>query len=174
MSRRFWYVAVVLAFALHNLEEAVAAPRMLDLLQSRGPGYLRAFYSGIDAFTLRTSLLILTVLAILVTLAAARRPNRPGSAYAMLVFGAVIGLNALAHVALAVALRAYMPGLATALLLTLPVSALLLTLAHRERWVSSPVFWTILPAAIVVHGPVLLGFIRISTGIARSFTRSAP
>jgi hypothetical protein len=173
MSRRFWYFVVVLAFALHNLEEAIAASRMLDLMESRGPGYLRAFYSGIDVFTLRTSLLILTVLGLLVTVTAARSPTRPGSSYVMLVFGAIIGLNALAHVALTVALRAYMPGLLTALLLTLPVSALLLTLGRRERWVSSPAYWTILPVAVVVHGPVLLGFLRISIGVARSLSRGA-
>ena len=168
MSRRSWYFVVALAFALHNFEEAIAARRMLELMQSRGPGYLRAFYSGIAASELRASLLILTTLGLLVIMAAARSPTKPGSSYVMLVFAAFIGLNALAHVVLTVAFGAYMPGLLTALLLTLPVSVLLLTRGRREGWVSSTVFWTVFPIAVLVHGPVLAGFLRVSIGVARA------
>lgn len=171
MSRRSWYFGVALAFALHNIEEAIAAPRMLELMQSRGPGSLRAFYSGIDSSELRASLLILTILGLLVTMTATRRPTRTGSSYVMLVFGAFIGLNALAHVALTVAFRAYMPGLLTALVLTLPISALLLARGRREHWVSSTAYWTVLPVAVLVHGPVLVGFLRITMGLARALAR---
>ena len=171
MSRRSWYFVVALAFALHNIEEAIAAPRMLDLMQSRGPGSLRALYSGIDASELRISLLILTTMGLLVIMTAARSPTRPIGSYVMLVFAAFIGLNALAHVALTVAFRAYMPGLLTALVLTLPISALLLARGRREHWVSSPAFWTVLPVAVLIHGPVLAGLFRVTIGLARALAR---
>ena len=172
MTRSSWYFLIGLAFALHNSEEAIAAPRMLAMMQARGPALLRAFYSGIEVSELRVSLFILTALGLFLTLLASRNEASTSSAYAMLVFAAVIGLNALMHIALAVTFRSYMPGLITAILLTLPLSLLVLARGFRERWVPTRAYWSIIPAAVVVHGPLLAGFIIGTTRLARVFVRS--
>jgi hypothetical protein len=169
MSKRRWYVLTALAFALHNAEEAAFAARMLDLMQSRAPMFLRGFYSGIQASDLRASLLVLTVIALLLAALASRSPSAPGWSYVMLLMAAVIGLNALAHLGLAISFGTYMPGLITALVLTLPVSVAVLARGRRETWVAPGTWWTLLPAAVVVHGPVLAVFIRASIGALRMF-----
>jgi Protein of unknown function with HXXEE motif len=173
VDKRSWYFLTALAFGLHNVEEAAAAPRMLELMQSRAPMFLRSFYTGIQVSELRTSLIVLTVVALLLATAASRAPGAPGWSYTMLLFCAVIGLNALAHVSLSIAFGTYMPGLITALVLTLPVSVAVLVRGWRDRWVLPSAYWTILPAAVVVHGPVLAVFIRTTISVFRVFIRGA-
>ena len=168
MNRRSWYFLTAVAFALHNAEEAAAAPRMLDLMQSRAPMFLRSVYAGIQVSELRASLLVLTLAALALAAAASRAPNAAGWSYLMLLLGAVIGLNALAHVALTITFGAYMPGLITALVLTLPVSVAVLARGWRDRWVVPAAYWTLLPAAVVVHGPVLAVFIGTSIRALRA------
>lgn len=173
MSRRAWYLTVALAFAVHNAEEATAAPRMLNFMQSSASMGFGAFYQGITPSELRASLAVLTLLGVTVTAFAVRFPHRSRWAYTMLVFASVIGLNALAHVALSSMFRTYMPGLVTALMLTLPAAVMVLLRARHEKWVSSTAYWTALPMAIVIHGPVLVLFIRTAMRGVRALTGSA-
>jgi hypothetical protein len=173
VNRRAWYLLTLVAFAVHNAEEAAMAPRMLELLQSRAPAFLRGFYAGIQVSEVRTNLFVLTVVAFLLATAARRAPSAPGWSYTMLVFAAVIGLNALAHVLLSIAFGTCMPGSVTAVVLTLPVSVAVLLRGWRERWVLPVVYWTILPAAVMVHGPVLAVFLRTTIGVFRVFTPGA-
>lgn len=173
VNKRSWYFLTALALALHNAEEAATAPRLLELMQGRAPGFLRSFYAGIQVSELRTSLLVLTVVALLLATAARRVPGSTGWSYTMLLFGAVIGLNAVAHVGLSIAFGTYVPGLVTAVALTLPVSLAVLVRGWRDRWIHPAAYWAILPAAVVVHGPVLAVFIRTTIGVFRMFTRGA-
>lgn len=162
MSRSAWYLLVGLAFALHNSEEGLAARRLLEFLQSHAPRFLREFYAGITVFELQVGLIILTALGIVVTAVAVRSSTASASAFGMMVFAAVLGLNAVAHIGLSIAARSYMPGLVTAIVLTLPVSVLLLLRARREAWVTTSVFWAAFPVAALVHGPLLAAFLQIS------------
>lgn len=73
---------------------------------------------------------------------------------------------------LTIAFRTYMPGVVTAVSITLPVSAMLLRRARREAWVSTPVFWAVIPIAALVHGPVLGVFLRSTIAIFRLWTSS--
>lgn len=171
MSRRAWYLTIALAFAVHNAEEAIAAPRLLTLMQ-RAPEALRSFYAGISAFELRVSLVILTLASFVLTALALRYHRSTRAGYAMLVFASVIGLNALAHVALSVIFRTYMPGLITALSATLPVAALAVVRARRDGWIQTNVYWTLLPMALVIHGPALVLFIRASIAGIRALSGS--
>lgn len=173
MSRPAWYITVALAFAVHNVEEATAAPRLLHFMESSAPRALRAFYEGINASELRASLLVLTLLGLVVTASAVRSPHRSLWAYMMLGFAAVIGVNALAHVALSGIFRTYIPGLLTAVIVTLPVAALALVRARRDKWVSSTAYWTVLPMAVVIHGPVLALFIQTTIRTFRLLTGRA-
>ena len=99
--------------------------------------------------------------------AASRVPAAPASGFAMMVFAALLGFHAVAHLGLAVVARAYMPGLVTALLINLPLSAMLLLHARREGWVSRAAFWAVIPVGLVLHGPVLAAFLRMNIALLR-------
>ena len=172
-SKRAWYLMIGVVFAVHNAEEATAAPRMIEFMRLDAPIALRGFYEGITAGELRLSLTILTLIGLAVTAFAARLAPGPRWAYVMLVFAAVIGLNALAHVALSAIARTYMPGLVTALLLTLPVAILVFVRARRDGWVSATAYWTAFPVAFVIHGPVLVLFVRTTIGALRLLSGGA-
>jgi hypothetical protein len=173
VSRRAWYIIIGVAFAVHNAEETTAAPRLLEFMQSGAPIALGAFYEGVNAAELRFSLAILTLGGLGVTAFAARFPITPGWAYAMLVFAAVIGVNAFAHIVMSGVARTYMPGLVTAVLLTLPVAISVLLRARRDSWVSTTAYWTAIPVALVIHGPVLVFFVRTTIAALRVVTGSA-
>lgn len=161
MTKSTLYFTPAVVFCIHNAEEALFAPRMLEFLQTRAPDFLRAFYSDIEVSQLRVGLAFLSAFGVLLALAAARRPTSAGWAYAMLVFAGVIGINGLAHVLLSFVARAYLPGLVTAVALSLPTAALLHRVAWREHWIERPAFASVLPVAVLVHGPVLMAFIRL-------------
>jgi heme/copper-type cytochrome/quinol oxidase subunit 4 len=167
MSRRAWYLLVGVAFAVHNSEEAFAAGRLLTFMQSYAPAFVRGFYAGITIAELQINLIILTALGFAVSMAAASSRGSSASVFAMLVLAAVLALNALLHVGFSIGTRSYMPGVMTALLITLPLSLLLLVKARREAWLPTSAFWAVVPAAVFVHGPVLAVFLRISLLLLR-------
>ncbi len=139
----------------------------------RAPAALRSFYEGISAFELRVSLVALTLASFVVTALAVHYYRSTRAAYTMLVFASVMALNALAHVAFSVIFRTYMPGLITALTATLPVAALAVTPARRAGWFQTNVYWTLLPMALAIHGPVLVLFVRASIGGIRALSGTA-
>lgn len=160
MSRPSWYLVAALAFALHNAEEAVGATRMIQLLQTSGPAFLRPYYADIEPSQLRMNLLGLTVIGFVLAVLAARAQSGQAWTYLMLVFVAVIGLNALAHVGFALMLGGYMPGLLTAMVVNLPVAALVEAQAWRERWVPRWSLGLVAAGALCVHGPLLGALMR--------------
>jgi hypothetical protein len=155
MSRRAWYFVIGVAFAVHNGEEALAAERLLAFMQTHAPAFLHDVYAEVTVSELQINLLILTVLGFVVSMVSARSPGAFASVFGMLVFAAVLTLNALAHIGFSMASRSYMPGVVTSILITLPLSLLLLHRARREAWVSTSAFWAVFPAAAFLHGPVL-------------------
>ena len=155
------FLSLSLVFVVHNAEEAIFAPAMLTFLQTRAPAFLRAFYAGVSVSQLRTGLLLLSLIGVGVGLLAARAAALAFWSYVMLVFGGIMGLNAVAHIVLALAAGQYMPGLATALALSLPFVGILFLRAWRERWVSAATLWTVPVVALVVHGPLLAVFLEL-------------
>lgn len=173
VSQRAWYLVIGLAFAVHNAEEGMAAERLREFMQFDAPMAFRTFYAGITAGELRWSLAILTGVGLVVTALAVRRPLSRRAAYVMLVFAAVIGLNALAHLAFSGVARTFMPGLVTAVLITLPVAIVVCLRARRDRWVSTTAYWTAFPMALVIHGPVLALSVRATIDTLRLLTGRA-
>jgi hypothetical protein len=167
ISRRSWYSILGLAWILHNIEEVLLAPQMLRFMQSDAPGFLRHAYAGITVPELRAVLLLLTAALLIVIAIAAAFPNTAASAFGLIMFTALLGLNAVFHIGLFMQTGVYAAGLATAVLLSLPVTAALLAQAKQQRWIASRAFWTALPAAILIHGPVLDGLFKASLSTVR-------
>lgn len=167
MSRRSWYLILGLAFGLHNSEEWLLAPQMLQFMQTEAPGFLRDVYAGITASEFQGILIILSAVLFLVIAIAAVFAEAAASVFAVMVVAALLGLNAVFHIVLFIQTGVYLPGLVTAVVVSVPVSAAVLVQARRQRWTPGPAFWAVVPVAVLVHGPVLDAFFKVSLSLVR-------
>jgi len=122
-----WLFPIVVT--LHNAEEAIWLPGW----SKRSVLWHRSVSPG----TFRFTVAVLTVLAFTITWLSAESGKQ--TVWTYLVFGCMVATLAnvlIPHIALTVALRSYMPGVATAVALNLPVLSLLVVLAIREGYVS--------------------------------------
>jgi hypothetical protein len=122
-----WLFPIVVT--LHNAEEAIWLP-----------GWSKRavlWRSPVTPGSFRFAVAVLTVLAFAVTGLSAISGKQ--TIWTYLAFGCMVVTLAnvlIPHLALTVALRSYMPGVATAVALILPVLSLLVVLAIREGYVS--------------------------------------
>lgn len=158
MSRRtaIWLVPVVLA--VHNAEEALAFRRFLPRLASSLPGPLRLIEQRLTFGSMLAVLVLVTLVGVAVALWSTFRPRSQVALWAVFAVVATIALNVGSHVVSAIAIvRGYAPGLVTAALVNAPFAVYLFRRAAREHWLSRrALLWTI-PAALALHGPVLVG-----------------
>ena len=122
-----WLFPVVLT--LHNTEEAIWLPDWAKRV---------SFWKApVSSGVFRFAVAILTLLACAVTWLSERSGRQ--SVWTCLAFGCMVVTlaNALVpHLALTLARRSYMPGVATAVALNLPVLTLLVAMALREGFVT--------------------------------------
>jgi hypothetical protein len=143
-----------MAFALHNLEEALWLPGW-----SR---YAGRFHPPVGAVELRFALAVLTAGGFLLTAMALRRGGRWFLALTGL-WGVMLLNVVFPHLLATVVLGRYAPGLATALLLILPVSTYLLRRAFREQTLTPGSF----ARALAVVAFVLVGAIPLLFWLGR-------
>jgi hypothetical protein len=114
---------------LHNAEEALWLPGW-----SKRAG---SWYAPVAPGVFRFAAAVLTVLAFAVTWLSSESGKQTVCTY--LAFGYMVAMLAnvlVPHITASVALRSYMPGVATAVTLNLPVLSLLVVMALREGYVS--------------------------------------
>jgi hypothetical protein len=122
-----WLFPIVVT--LHNAEEAIWLP-----------GWSKRavlWHSPVSPGSFRFAVTVLTVLAFAFTWLSAESGKQ--TAWTYLVFGCMVVALAnvlIPHIALTVAQRSYMPGVATAVALNLPVLSLLVVMAIEEGYVS--------------------------------------
>ena len=148
---------------LHNLEEALTAPQWLDAhaaeLRVRF-GLERIPAASAPAFL--TSLTILTaVILVWIAFASRARPRSAGVYGCVFLFAVFFGNALVPHLAGAMLLGAYVPGVATAVLLVIPFTVLWSVKAFREGWVRGPAFFAAAAVGLLFYGllgvPALLG-----------------
>jgi hypothetical protein len=123
----------VLAVAVHNLEEALLLPAW-----SQQAG---RWHHPVGAREFRFAVAILSLAACATAILANTGGKASLGAYLISGYALAMLLNvAVPHVLATVMLRQYAPGTLTAVLLTLPASALLLEHALREGYVRASVF----------------------------------
>ena len=123
-----------LAFAAHNAEEALFTPDWatahVELLEQYTRRDLVETWAG---SRFRLSLLVLTLMLLVLAVVSARAPRRGASVYLLLGVVAIFAANALVpHIAGAILLGTYVPGVATAILVVLPVAAWIFISTIRE------------------------------------------
>ncbi len=145
-------------FAVHNLEEAVAMKRRL---QAALPASLRRI---VGAFSYGQFVVIaLTLIGFLIAVLGDLADPASIAGYALLALQATLFLNVFSHVAGAVTLRGYSFGLATALLINLPLSLVLAVTAWTGHWYSEAALIGLVALALVLHGPVFIGLLRLAS-----------
>ena len=170
MTRQRLLLFLPLAFALHNAEEALTLSRAIPAVRDRAPALAAAFLGPSDPgrAVILTALGVATLVPLVASLWAVARPASVAARWAVLLVATTFLVNAASHVATALWLHAghrtptlgawYAPGLVTAVLVDLPLTLHVLRRAARERWLSSRRQWRwLLPAAILLHGPGVLG-----------------
>lgn len=124
----------ILAFVLHNGEEALTMPSWLE---SHFPIVIRKLgLPGIQPPSterLHVGLLVVTIVPCLAVLVGAQGGARSAGIYGCLFLYGILFWNALVpHVASAILLRSYTPGVVTAALVNLPYSVYLFARALRD------------------------------------------
>jgi hypothetical protein len=151
-----WLVPALLA--LHNAEEALALRAGLPWLRTPLPEPLAAAAAGVTYPAVVQALTVLSVLAFGLAALVAARPTSRAALWLLLALEAAVGINAVAHLAsAALVFRGYGPGLATGVLINAPFAVYCMRRARRDRWLSPAALRATLPAAVLLHGPVLLG-----------------
>lgn len=126
----------------HNAEEA----RHLPAWSARTGRFRRP----ISAPVFRRAAVLLSLLFLAITVAASLAPPGGLAAYLMASYALAMVLNALVpHVAVSVLTRSYMPGLATGVLLNIPLGAWYLVRALHERHIALSTFCWAGPAVVL-------------------------
>jgi hypothetical protein len=150
-----WLWAVPTAIALHNLEEALTVRTALAHIDLPSPWRHAVDGGGLAAFYIAIAVMAAVVFAI-AAFGNLRDPSSR-SARALLVIQILMAVNAFWHIGVALYFRGYAPGVATAVLVNLPLSYFLLRRCWRERWLSPRTMLVAAAAAAVIHSlPAML------------------
>jgi hypothetical protein len=153
--------------AVHNAEEAIAFRHYLPIVHDRLPGALADSFA-VTYPQILIALVIATAIPAGVILWALSEPHVRSKLWIALLIQMVVLLNVLSHVCAALfIMHGYSPGLITALVLNLPFSIHVFREARRAHWVTRRQLLWLVPAAVVVHGPLLIGLILLSADLAR-------
>ncbi len=165
MTRRALLWLVPFFITVHNLEEMAFLPGLLASLPGKIPSWLVDLLPGVfppTAHQYLVALLVVTVLPyILALLGGAKRERGPRT---FLLAGAqmVMLVNVFSHAGMMNLLNSYVPGLVTALVFNLPFSLFFFGSGLRQGWLRWGDFAYLLPIAIVLHGPGLIGLLALA------------
>jgi uncharacterized protein with HXXEE motif len=157
--RLLWCIPVLLL--VHNAEEALTMPYYLPIVRAEAPALLQPVVARMSYEIFAWGLGFATLIPFVVVACAATRPEAKPAQWAAALIQSVVALNVLSHLAAAVMLRGYTPGLATAVLLNLPFSVYFFGQVVRTGWLPRRALWGLIPGALFVHGPVLLGLLAL-------------
>jgi hypothetical protein len=149
---------------LHNVEEALTIPsylpRVAASLLIRLPADVVPIFFG--------ALTVVTLIPFIVAAWVFFRPRSRAALWSLLLIQTVVLVNVFSHAAVAAfVLHGYAPGVLTALAINLPFSIYLLRRAVRENWLSRRALRLLLPSALVVHGPILVGLMILAGIVVR-------
>jgi len=144
VNRLLWLAPVVLA--LHNLEEALTMPRWGAKL----PGWPSLTPVQFDA-----ALVAITLIPLLLAPLAVRYGKRSLPLYLLFGVQSIMTWNALTHIAAALLLRRYVPGLVTAIFVMLPYTHDLYGRGLHQGYITRRGATIALVAGLLLYGPLL-------------------
>ena len=168
LTRRTVACLAAALVTLHNAEEALTFERLLPDLPALLPPPLSSIAARLTYPAMLIALGVVSLLAVGVAVAVWLRPRARWSLWLLLVLEATMAINALSHALVALAVvHGYAPGVVTALLVNVPFAVYCFRRAAREQWVSSRAVAATVPAALIVHGPVLIGGMWLASVASR-------
>ena len=162
-------VIAFLALSAHNAEEALYARNWgLENIEQLSQFVRRDLVEVWAGSRFIFSLLGLTLVLLALAIFAARAPKRGVAVYLMLGVLAVFAANAVfPHIAGAISLRAYVPGVATAIALVLPVTAWVYVSTLREGYASRRGAFVAAASGVALYAAVaVLAFITAPSSIS--------
>ena len=118
------------AVTLHNSEEAVSLPKWISAHGSQLPLHP-------NAARIWFGLLLLTITAFAITYLSTNKGKQSVWAYLLFGYAAAMLINVFVpHIPATLVYREYTPGIATAILLNVPIMSFVLFQALQEQWVS--------------------------------------
>ena len=164
MTRRTVVGLMPIILALHNAEEAVAFQRMWPRIAALLPQPFASAEAGLSPSAMVQALAVLSLLGCVLAAGILRRPQWKTGWWLLLALESAMAINVIVHLVSAVfVLRGYAPGLVTALVLNAPFAWYCLARARREGWVSERAWRATLVGGVVLHGPVLLGALWLTS-----------
>ena len=161
-----WLIPILLT--LHNAEEAIAFRSYMPRMQAVLPEPFARVVSSLSYSTMLLALTGLSALAFIIAFGAAARPYSPRMLWALLALEAAVCVNALAHlVSAAILFQGYGPGLVTAVFINAPFGVYCFRQARHEQWLSNTALQATVPAAFILHGPVLLAVLWLAGQVSR-------
>lgn len=165
-NRQQWLGLVPVVLLIHNAEEALMLSAYLAKLQALIPAWLLPMLGTISLKQGWLSLILISLIGMLMCLPVGLKREDTLALFLPLALLATMLLNVISHLVIALRLSGYGPGLASAVLLVLPFSLWLFHRSWRERWLAPGHFLALPVAALVLHGPVLLGVFTMARGLA--------
>ncbi|HEU4389254.1 MAG TPA: HXXEE domain-containing protein [Blastocatellia bacterium] len=159
----FWMVPILTT--LHNTEEVMFMPRLLQVRNSSIPGPLQRVLPPLTYEQFLLAVVIMTVIPYFVALYADFDRERAAGMYLILSLQAMMLINVFAHLGMAVIMHGYAPGVVTAVVINLPFSLYLLRRALRENWISRKAEALICLAGLALHAAVLPGIVLMCRGM---------
>jgi Protein of unknown function with HXXEE motif len=153
-----WFVPA--AILLHHIEEGLALRRYTLRVLALLPEAVRAWTPR--AGYVYGALVVATAIPTLLALLAHGRAGRSWATYGVLLVAAVMLVNVLWHLAAAVLLRGYAPGVVTAVAINMPVMSTVLRWARREGWLSAGGLWVYVAIGVMLHGSGLLALFAVA------------
>jgi len=152
MSKKTLLWLVPILITIHNLEEAVFMPAILDKRNSSIPNFLHGLLPPITYGQLLVALFIMTAIPYLIAwFANPERERAEAGIFLLLGVQVMMLVNVFAHTGMAILIGGYAPGVVTAIAINLPFSIYLLRRAIRERWVSGRAMALIVVVGVVLH-----------------------
>lgn len=166
MNKRtlLWFVPIFIT--IHNIEEALFMPAMIEARKTAFPKAFSEWLSPVaSARQMFIGLLIVTVIPYLIAWNADWESGLRGKM--LLCLQAAMFINVLAHVGMTIFIGGYAPGVVTAVLLNLPLSLYLFHRARQAEWVSISSLIRIGFIGLLLHAVALPVIILLAGILAR-------
>ena len=159
----FWLFPV--AFAIHNIEEALWLPAWS---QSAG-----RFHRSVGRFEFAFAIVVITAVSVVITILFYVNGKQSLPCYLFFAFNVGMFVNVFVpHLAGTIALKRYCPGLLTGMVLLVPTTLYLLWYGYTNDFYSLPKFWYVtIPFAGLIIGSIPVLF-KIGRAIEHSLYRN--
>jgi hypothetical protein len=169
MNKKLTLWMVPILITVHNIEEALFMPAVIERRNSSIPIALSALLPPVTYKQFLLALFIVTAIPYFVAWYTSRAPEREARVSWLLCLQIIMFINVFAHAGMALLIGGYAPGVVTALAIILPYSIFLLGRALRESWVSKKALVLLGVIGFLLHALVVPGILILAGKLVGNF-----